>query len=99
MMQAGNFTWKLVALVYIRKQKEKVQWIYFVGWRVFGPFFCTFKILVYFFFFKSVYIYLKAKFKIVAVLGQKSSLQSSPTAVWNYSANWREKDGGDHPMT
>lgn len=50
MMQAGNFTLKLAALTYIRKQNGKVRWPYFVSWRGFGPLFCTFNILMYFFF-------------------------------------------------
>jgi len=89
----------VVALIYIRKQKGKVKWICFVGWRVFGPLFCTFKILVCTLFLKSVYTYLKAKFKTVAVLRPKPCLQSSATAVWNYSTNWMQKDSGGHPMT
>ncbi len=97
-MQASNFTLKLVAVIYIRKQKGKSAMDLFCGLEGFWSFALYIQNLRVFFF-KSACIYLKAKFKVVAVLGQKSSLQSSATAVWNDSTNWRQNDSGDCPMT
>lgn len=47
-IQAGSFTLKSEAFIYIGRQKGKVQRIYLVDWRGFAPLFCTFKVLMYF---------------------------------------------------
>lgn len=87
-MQRGNFTLNLVAVIYIGENVMDL----FCGLESFGPLY-TWSVTVFFFFNRYTFIW-KLKFKIAAVLGEKSSVLSHCCLELQYKletkGQWRQ---------